>query len=177
VLQRQHSVTALNRLAQGIHWEISSQTERLEVAYISNIGIEEGLAGVESRFRQALRQIRRREIAQGMTMAGPHRDGLQFKVNKADMSKYGSRGQQQTIAISLKLAEAQHMYAEVGDYPIMLLDDVFSELDRYRRQHLLESIAPFQQVLISAVDLDCFEPSCLARADHFRVRQGIIESA
>ena len=115
------------------------------------------------------------EIARGMTLVGPHRDGLRFKVNEADMSKYGSRGQQQTIAISLKLAEAKHMHAEVGDYPILLLDDVFSELDLYRRQHLLDSIAPFQQVLISAVDVDCFEPSHLARATRLRVRQGNVE--
>ena len=177
VLQRHHLVTALSRLAQEIHWEISSQTERLEIAYIPSIGAEESLSGIESRFRQNLHQARRREIAQGMTLVGPHRDGLQFKVNEADMSKYGSRGQQQTIAISLKLAEAKHMHAEVGDSPVLLLDDVFSELDRYRRQHLLESIAPFQQVLISAVDLDCFEPSYLARATRFRVRQGNIEPA
>jgi DNA replication and repair protein RecF len=177
VLRRQHLVAALNRLAQSIHWEISSQTERLEVAYIPNIGIAESMAEIELHFRQALHRIRRREMAQGITLVGPHRDGLQFKVNKADMSKYGSRGQQQTTAISLKLAEAMHMQAEVGDSPVLLLDDVFSELDRQRRQHLLESIAPFQQVLISAVDIDCFEPSCLARATRFRVRQGVIESA
>jgi DNA replication and repair protein RecF len=69
------------------------------------------------------------------------------------------------------------MRDEGGDSPVLLLDDVFSELDRYRRQHLLESIAPFQQVLVSATDLDCFEPACLARASCFRVRQGVVEPA
>jgi DNA replication and repair protein RecF len=112
-----------------------------------------------------------------MTLAGPHRDGLLFRLNETDLSKYGSRGQQQTTAISLKLAQAVYMQAEAGDSPVLLLDDIFSELDRYRRQHLLESIAPFQQVLVSATDLDCFEPACLARATRFRVRQGIVGPA
>jgi DNA replication and repair protein RecF len=92
-----------------------------------------------------------------------------------DMGKYGSRGQQQTAALSLKLAEAKYMNSRVGEPPILLLDDVFSELDRSRRQHLLESIAHFQQVLITAVDLDYFEPSFLADAAQLRVREGSIE--
>ena len=112
-----------------------------------------------------------------MTLVGPHRDSLQFQVNEADMSRYGSRGQQQTVILSLKLAEARYIQTKVGDSPILLLDDVFSELDHHRRQHLLESIVSFQQVLISVVDLDCFEPSFLAQTTQFRVRQGTIESA
>jgi DNA replication and repair protein RecF len=177
VLRRHRLVNALSRLAQEIHRGISNRTEKLEIAYVPSVGPGATLPETGHRFREALHRGRRREISHGMTMAGPHRDGLLFKVNDADLSKYGSRGQQQTTAISLKLAQAVHMQDEAGDSPILLLDDVFSELDRYRRQHLLESIAPFQQVLISATDLDCFEPACLARATHLRVRQGVIESA
>jgi DNA replication and repair protein RecF len=177
VLRRHRLVNALSRLAQEIHRGISNRTEKLEIAYVPSVGPGATLPETGHRFREALHRGRRREISHGMTMAGPHRDGLLFKVNDADLSKYGSRGQQQTTAISLKLAQAVHMQDEAGDSPILLLDDVFSELDRYRRQHLLESIAPFQQVLVSATDLDCFEPACLARATRFRVRQGVIESA
>lgn len=175
--RRQRLVTALSILAQEIHWEVSGRAERLEIAYVPNTGLVDCAAEIELRFREALHRLRRVEMAQGMTLAGPHRDGLQFRVDQHDMGKYGSRGQQQTTALSLKLAEARHMQAETGDSPILLLDDVFSELDRHRRQHLLASIAPSQQVLVSAVDLDCFEPSCLARATRFKVRQGVIESA
>jgi len=177
VLQRHRLVNALNRLAQQIHLEVSNGVEMLEIAYVPSVGPGETRSETEGRFREALRRGRRREISHGMTLAGPHRDGLLFRVNEADLSKYGSRGQQQTTAISLKLAQAVHMQDEGGDSPVLLLDDVFSELDRYRRQHLLESIAAFQQVLISTTDLDCFEPACLARATRFRVRQGIVESA
>ncbi len=177
VMQRRRLVTALNKLAQEIHNELSGKTEKLEIVYLPSIDKDESLVEIESRFRQALYQTRRKEIAAGMTLVGPHRDSLQFQVNEADMSRYGSRGQQQTVILSLKLAEARYIQTKVGDSPILLLDDVFSELDHHRRQHLLESIVSFQQVLISAVDLDCFEPSFLAQTTQFRVRQGTIESA
>ena len=177
VMQRRCLVTALNKLAQEIHNELSGKTEKLEIVYLPSIDKDESLVEIESRFRQALYQTRRKEIAAGMTLVGPHRDGLQFQVNEADMSRYGSRGQQQTVILSLKLAEARYIQTKVGDSPILLLDDVFSELDHHRRQHLLESIVSFQQVLISVVDLDCFEPSFLAQTTQFRVRQGTIESS
>ena len=177
VMQRRCLVTALNKLAQEIHNELSGKTEKLEIVYLPSIDKDESLVEIESRFRQALYQTRRKEIAAGMTLVGPHRDSLQFQVNEADMSRYGSRGQQQTVILSLKLAEARYIQTKVGDSPILLLDDVFSELDHHRRQHLLESIVSFQQVLISVVDLDCFEPSFLAQTTQFRVRQGTIESS
>jgi len=169
-------VAALNELAQEIHWEISGRAERLRIVYMPSIGIEEGqLSEIESRFRQALEQVRGREIGQGMTLAGPHRDNLRFQVNGADVSAYGSRGQQRTVALSLKLAEAKYMHAQVGDSPVLLLDDVLSELDQPRRQQLLEAIVPFQQVLTTTTDLDRFQPSFLAQATQFRVRQGNVE--
>jgi len=173
ITQRHHLVRTLNKLSQEIHWELSSGTERLEIVYVPSVGKEElQLAEIESHFRQALDQTRRREISQGMTLVGPHRDNLQFQANEADMSRYGSRGQQRTIALSLKLAEAKYIHTKVGDSPVLLLDDMLSELDRGRRQHLLEAISSFQQVLITAVDLDYFEPSFLTQAAQFQVRQG-----
>jgi DNA replication and repair protein RecF len=92
-----------------------------------------------------------------------------------DMGIYGSRGQQRTIALSLKLAEAKYIHAQTKDHPILLLDDVLSELDRRRRHYLLEFILPFQQVLITTTDLDCFESSFLTRTLQLRVNQGNIE--
>jgi DNA replication and repair protein RecF len=178
MLQRQHLVRKLDGLARGIHHDLSHQAENLELVYLPSVEIgEEGGTEIETRFQRAMRQGLNREVSQGMTLVGPHRDHLQFRVNGMDMSKYGSRGQQQTVVLALKLAEAEYMSAQVGDVPILLLDDVFSELDRTRRQHLLESIVSFQQVLITAVDLDYFEPSFLSQASQLRVREGSIEAA
>lgn len=175
VRQRSHLVEMLNELAKQIHWELSGGSEKLKIVYLPSIGKEKNLAEIDSHFRQALSQTRRREIGQGVTLVGPHRDNLQFQVNETDMSRYGSRGQQRTVALSLKLAEAKYIYAQVGDAPILLLDDMLSELDQSRRHHLLAFIVPFEQVLITATDLDHFEPSFLDQATHFRVKQGIVE--
>jgi len=177
IKQRQHLVIVLNDLVEKIHWELSGGKETLKIVYLPSIGREKDVAETESHFRQVLYQTRRREIGQGVTLAGPHRDNLQFQVNENDMSIYGSRGQQRTVALSLKLAVAQYIHSRVDDTPILLLDDVLSELDHIRRKHLLEFILPFQQVLFTATDLDHFEPSFLDQAALFRVKQGTIEAA
>ena len=171
--QRHCLVVEINQLAEAIHWELSSQTEKLNLVYLPSIGKEGHQTKME--FREALQKSRGKEVLQGMTLVGPHRDEFRFRVNDVDMGIYGSRGQQRTIALSLKLAEAKHFQAKVGDHPILLLDDVLSELDQPRRQHLLEFILPFQQVIITTTDLNLFEPSFLAQATKFRVREGNIK--
>ena len=177
VLQRRSLVEALDGHARGIHRDISGGVEELRVAYAPNVAADGSLPDIESGFREALQKKRRREILQGMTLAGPHRDSLSFSVNGTDVTRFGSRGQQQTVVLALKLAEAKHMQTEVRDCPIILLDDVFSELDLQRRKHLLALVTLYQQVLITATDLGCFEPSFLAGTTMFRVSGGVIESA
>jgi DNA replication and repair protein RecF len=177
IMQRRRLVEALDGHARDIHRHISGGEEDLRVAYAPNVTANGSMPEIESGFREALQKRRKRETMQGMTLAGPHRDSLAFSVNGTDVTRFGSRGQQQTVVLSLKLAEAKHMQAEVKDYPIILLDDVFSELDLQRRKHLLALVTLYQQVLITATDLDCFDPSFLAGATRFRVSQGNIESA
>jgi len=176
IQQRWHLIAALNELAENIHRDLSGSRERLKIIYLPSTGKEEEeLDEIESQFRQDLNRLRGREVGQGMTLAGPHRDNLQFEINEADVGKYGSRGQQRTTVLSLKLAEAKYMHTQAGDAPVILLDDVLSELDQTRCQHLLEFVLPFQQVLITTTDLDRFEPSVLAQAAQLKVRQGNIE--
>ena len=177
IMQRKRLVEALDGHAQEIHRHISGGAEELRMAYAPNVTADGGMPEIESGFRATLQKRKKREILQGMTLIGPHRDSLAFSVNGTDVTRFGSRGQQQTVVLSLKLAEAKHMQAEVRDCPIILLDDVFSELDLQRRKHLLALVTLYQQVLITATDLGCFEPSFLAGATRFRVSQGVIESA
>ena len=177
IAQRKCLVEALNEHAREIHRHISGGVEDLQVAYAPNVTADGSLSEIEAGFREALQKKRKRETLQGMTLAGPHRDTLDFSLNRTDVARFGSRGQQQTVVLSLKLAEAKHIQAEVKDCPIILLDDVFSELDAERRKHLLALVGRYQQVLITATDLGCFEPSFLANTMRFRVSQGIIESA
>ncbi len=177
VRQRRRLVDALDGHARDIHRDISGGSEALRVAYAPSAGADGDLGDIERGFRQVLEQKRKREVLQGMTLAGPHRDSLTFTVNGTDVTRFGSRGQQQTVVLSLKMAEARHIQGEAGDSPVMLLDDVFSELDRPRRKHLLGLVALHQQVLITATDLDCFEPAFLSGTARFRVSRGVLEPA
>jgi DNA replication and repair protein RecF len=165
---RQHTAAALDELARLIHDQLTEGRERLNVIYRSSVD--------KAAFQQALSASRDKEVAQGMTLIGPHRDDLRFLVNERDMNIYGSRGQNRTIALSLKLAEAKFIAARAGDSPVLLLDDVLSELDAQRRHHLLQAALGYQQVVITGSDVDRFEQAFLARAAKFEVRSGVIEA-
>jgi DNA replication and repair protein RecF len=125
-------------------------------------------------FQQQLEARQQEEIERGMTLIGPHRDDLRFLVGGVDMCVYGSRGQQRTIAISLKLAEMELIRAETREEPILLLDDVMSELDGERRRYLMDVIHKEQQVIITTTDLSSFTPSFLQQAMVWRIHEGRI---
>jgi DNA replication and repair protein RecF len=164
--QRQLMVAELDELVRPIHHQLAAEREKLRMTYLPSVGATD--------FQDRLQDIRKKEIAQGMTLVGPHRDDLAFLMGDVDMNVYGSRGQQRTIALSLKLAEVRFMRSKIDDEPILLLDDVLSELDAGRRHHLLESIASYQQVIITTTDLDRFAPDFLAGAALFQVSEGRI---
>ncbi|HEX78391.1 MAG TPA: DNA replication/repair protein RecF [Dehalococcoidia bacterium] len=176
--QRQALVGALGELARTVHSNLTAAEELLEICYIPSLplGLEAPLEAIEATFATALEAGQDREIAQGMTLVGPHRDDLRFLVNGLDMDSFGSRGQQRTIALALKLAEASLMRSRVGEPPVLLLDDVLSELDSRRRVQLLGSLQGDEQVLITATDLDHFLPDFVARASLFKISQGRVEA-
>jgi DNA replication and repair protein RecF len=134
---------------------------------------DELAAGIRAR----LAEVRRREIAQGASVVGPHRDDLAFLSGVVDLSVYGSRGQQRSVALALKLAELAYIERETGDQPILLLDDVLSELDTQRRADLLAAVRDLDQVLLTTTDAASVPPEALAYAHVFRVRAGRVERA
>jgi len=179
-VQRERTVAALDRLAQGIHSELSGEQGKLNLLYFRSIDKQRGkedpqINETAEAFTKALQAAREKEIAQGMSLVGPHRDDLRFFVDEMDAGVYSSRGQQRTVALSLKLAEAKFMLDTTKEHPVLLLDDVLSELDARRRHHLLDSAAKHGQVIITTTDLDRFEQDFLAQAYLFRVAQGKIE--
>ncbi|NUL20141.1 DNA replication and repair protein RecF, partial [Agrobacterium tumefaciens] len=95
-----------------------------------------------------------REKDRGVCLFGPHRDDLGFNVNGMDAQTYGSQGQQRTTALSIKLAEIELMNIEVGEYPILLLDDVLSELDDSRQTHLLSTIQHKVQTFVTTTSVE-----------------------
>ncbi|HEX8731298.1 MAG TPA: DNA replication/repair protein RecF [Ktedonobacterales bacterium] len=124
--------------------------------------------------RVALEGVRRREIAQGANVLGPHRDDLGFLAGGVDLAIYGSRGQQRTVALALKLAELEYIEAETGEQPVLLLDDVLSELDPQRREDLLAAVRGLDQTLVTTTDLTIAPAEALRAATIYEVRGGAV---
>lgn len=129
-------------------------------------------AAVVGAMVERLTQLRRREIAQGANVLGPHRDDLAFLAGAVDLAIYGSRGQQRSVALALKLAELAYIEAETGDQPILLLDDVLSELDAQRRGDLMAAVRDLDQVLLTVTDATSLPEEAYARAHRYEVRGG-----
>lgn len=196
LLRRLATVEALNRLVRDVHRHLTESKERLRLVYRGTVGDGAGADGTVARaedgapeefenrlaetaeaFRQLLRRFQAREIGYGASLFGPHRDDLSFLVDEREMGVYGSRGQQRTVALSLKLAEAAFMRERSGEAPILLLDDIMSELDRCRGRRVLEMLGDLQQVLVTAIDLHVFDAAFLAGATVLRVEQGALARA
>ena len=122
---------------------------------------------------QALKKNRERDLRMKSTSVGPHRDDLCFLSGDLDIRKFGSQGQQRTAALSLKLAEIELVKRIIGDTPILLLDDVLSELDRNRQNYLLDSIHDIQTI-ITCTGLEEFIDSRLTLDRVFRVKEGTV---
>ncbi|MGP4063365.1 DNA replication/repair protein RecF [Oceanobacillus sp. M65] len=167
----------LRKWASPIHHGISRELERLEIKYSPTIEVSEddNKEKIESIYLNKFQQIQEKEIERGTSLIGPHRDDLLFYVNGKDVQTYGSQGQQRTTALSVKLAEIELIYNEVGEYPILLLDDVLSELDDYRQSHLLHTIQGKVQTFVSTTSVDGINHETLNKAELFRVRNGEVE--
>ena len=163
---RSEFIDQLNSIIQEIHFNLSGQKEHLLLRYEPNVEAEELAA--------ALKKSRISDKKQKTTLVGPHRDDISFYVNQIDIRRFGSQGQQRTAALSLKLAEIELVKKVVRDYPILLLDDVLSELDSGRQQHLLSCISHIQ-TLITCTGLDDFISHNFQIDKIFRVVNGTIE--
>ena len=117
-----------------------------------------------------------RDIAAGMTLQGPHRDDVSLKLNGAAAAGYASRAQQRTIALSLRLGGGGSAPRHRGEPPVLLLDDVLSEMDAERRAAVLSSLGEVQQLLITGTDWDRFPPEFLAGSARFAVGDGAVQA-
>ncbi|WP_100011706.1 DNA replication/repair protein RecF [Lentibacillus sediminis] len=168
----------LRKWAGPVHEGISRGLEKLEISYQASIEVSEeaNKEKIEDIYANKFWEIQEKEIDRGTTMIGPHRDDLTFFVNQKDVQTFGSQGQQRTTALSVKLAELELIYHEVGEYPILLLDDVLSELDDFRRSHLLNTIQGKVQTFVSTTSVDGIDHEILNGAEMFHVRDGTIDS-
>ena len=161
--RRKEFVRQVNEIISEIHFRLTGGKERLSLTYESSIG--------EMSMEQALKKNRERDLRMKSTSVGPHRDDLCFLSGDLDIRKFGSQGQQRTAALSLKLAEIELVKRIIGDTPILLLDDVLSELDKNRQNYLLDSIHNIQTV-ITCTGLDEFVNHRFSINKIFHVKSG-----
>ena len=171
--ERLRAVAQLNTLAGPIFCQVTAGTHPLIMSYQSSVpGIDSSSNEhqIEQAFLAQLNRLRDDELARGQTLIGPHRDDMLLNVREVSIGTYGSRGQQRSTTLALKLGEAALMRARTNDSPVLLLDDLLSELDAERRKHLLEAInQPGQQTLVTATGLEEFDAAFLQRAHKVRV--------
>ena len=142
---RSRFVESLMTISTVLHDKLSHGKEKLVVKYVQN---------VKADFAAELKLARQKDLFRHQTSVGPHRDDLQFMVNDIDVSNFGSQGQQRTTALSIKLAEIDLVFQETGEYPVLLLDDVMSELDNQRQLDLLSLVIGKTQTFITTTTLD-----------------------
>jgi DNA replication and repair protein RecF len=190
---RQRLLRELEVKARAIHYDLSGGEEDLELSYrpgfsptANNTGqlsfdvlgldlnrqLDAGEIAVQ--FGERLLDIQGEEITRGMTLVGPQRDELRLMVNGHDLGLYGSRGQARTAVMALKLAELAWMREVMGEWPILLLDEVIAELDAERRAYLLDRIKDVHQALLTTTEPDIFTAHFLQNATRWQIHQGQI---
>lgn len=151
-----------------IHSKLSGGKEKLKIIYEKNVEIDD--------FEEKLKKSQEKDIILKQTTAGPHRDDIIFIVNDIDIRKFGSQGQQRTAALSLKLSEIELVKKSIKDTPVLLLDDVLSELDSNRQNYLLNSIGNIQTI-ITCTGLDEFVKNRFEINKVFKVVNGMVEDS
>ncbi|MDN6196130.1 MAG: DNA replication/repair protein RecF [Atopostipes suicloacalis] len=169
-------VGKLNKWAKEVQSSISDKKESLVIEYktLNELNDELDAEEIFEILKKNYEAVEKQEIDQGTTTLGPHRDDLVFFVNDRNIQTYGSQGQQRTTALSLKLAEIELMHEVTGEYPILLLDDVLSELDASRQTQLLDSIQNKVQTFITTTSLDGVQMELLNNPLIFYVKDGKI---
>ncbi|HEY4871243.1 MAG TPA: DNA replication/repair protein RecF [Candidatus Dormibacteraeota bacterium] len=178
MVERQRRLLELQPIAAAFHRELSDDRERLDLRY-RPAGVRIGEAPqelVSEQLKVAMREARDEEIGRGQTAVGPQRDDVEVWLDEHEARLFASQGQQRSAVLSLKLAELHYLAEVTGEQPVLLLDDVMSELDPARRERLLAALQPGPQALITAADLNDLPKSILERAAVFRVDQGAIHA-
>ena len=142
----------LESFAQDKHWDISQNLEELTVKYLSSIPLHQ-IDNIQETYRSSLLGSRKRDLFKKNTGVGPHRDDIAFFINQMD-ANFGSQGQHRSLVLSLKLAEIKLIESITKETPILLLDDVMSELDNNRQLKLLETISQDIQTFITTTTLE-----------------------
>ena len=166
ITSRERFIERINEQIAGVHGRLTGEKEQIRVVYLKSCEASD--------YRRELMRCRERDIHLKTTTVGPHRDDLQITANGVDVRRFGSQGQQRTAALSLKLAEIELVKQVSRDTPVLLLDDVLSELDQSRQRFLLGSIRDIQ-TLITCTGISDFKDNQFPIDSLFHVHQGTVE--
>jgi DNA replication and repair protein RecF len=185
------AIQELEQLAARIHHQLTNATEILRLVYqpaydplprpegqfdlpidmpVNRSGF--GVERIRQGFIQRLADLRREEIARGVTTIGPHRDELRLLSNGIDLGDFGSRGQVRTALLAMKLAEVAWIKNRTGEWPVLLLDEILAELDTQRRSDLQTYLNEYEQAMLATTDLHLFAPAFVNRGTVWQVEQG-----
>lgn len=157
IKDRMEFIEKLSKISTDIHKKLTESDESLTVKYLSSFDIDCEEETISDIFQKNLKESLNKDIEKGSTSFGPHKDDIDLFINNMSCRIYGSQGQQRTTALSLKLAEVDLIKDEIGEYPILLLDDVLSELDIDRRKSLIKTFKDVQTIITTTDDIDIEE--------------------
>ena len=167
----------LNKYAHEAHQTISGKKEKLKVHYhpsVADIEVNDSVEMIYQKILNSFQKNKNTEIRKGTTLTGPHRDDLEFFIDGKNAHDYASQGQQRTIALSMKLAEINVVHQLTHEYPVLLLDDVMSELDHTRQSSLLSYIHGKTQTFITTTDLEGISWEIVKAPKVFQISNGVI---
>lgn len=151
MLARSEYLLKLNEIAKDNHYKLTGKSEEINLTYNPSIKIKDlmDIDIIKDSFREKILTNEEKEIKNGTTLFGPQRDDIEIMVNNKNVRIYGSQGQQRTTALSLKLSEIEILKEALGEYPVLLLDDIFSELDSERQKHIIGCLKDTQVFITS----------------------------
>lgn len=174
VAWRLETLAALAGPLAAAHAEIAPQEGRLALRYVTNAPSHPGEQPTDA-LRRRLAETREKEMWNGVTLVGPHRDDLAFELDERELSGFASRGQQRTAILALKLAQLELLSSPEEGSPLLLLDDVFSELDPDRRAQLVRRIGELPQAFVTTTTLDDLDPRLVRASTAWQVTAGRLE--
>lgn len=174
IQERNKFIIKLKEYVKRIHSDITNKSESIDILYDSNIKVCKDIKSQYDFLMEKLYKNREKDFSRKITLLGPHKDDLVIKINDIDARYYGSQGQQRTAALSLKLAEIQIIKDEVSENPILILDDVLSELDKKRQEFLINSFSE-NQIFITSADIGSDVVKSIKEKNIYKVNLGKIE--
>lgn len=179
IIERKKAINFYNNLLSKTYQKISNKKDSLYITYSpgitsKNFTIKDenfNLTDICNIFQQKLNKYQQQEISAGITLFGPHRDDFKFILNDRDLASFGSQGEQKSVVLAMKNIELDFLLKFTGFYPVLLLDDIFSELDSLRRDCILDLIKR-QQTIITTTDIDHIKPKFRGDMEIFKIEEG-----